>query len=191
MTLPHLPQLPPALLQRAGTPGSPSVDLLMVCMGNICRSPTAEGVLRAMVQRAGLQRRITVDSAGTEGYHVGDAPDKRTQQAAARRGYDLSRLRARQLTARDFERFDLVLVMDEANERAARALCPPAQAGRLYRLTQFCLRHQASAVPDPYYGGAQGFEKVLNLVEDACTGLLTALQLPRPTAGAGSMARPV
>jgi protein-tyrosine phosphatase len=155
------------------------VDLLMVCMGNICRSPTAEGVLRALVQRAGLQRRITVDSAGTHGFHVGVAPDKRSQQHAARRGYDLSR-RARQLTARDFERFDLVLVMDEANEQAALALCPPAHAGRVHRLTQFCLRHQANAVPDPYYGGAQGFEQVLDLVEDACAGLLAALQARQP-----------
>ena len=179
MTHPH-PPLPPTLLERARTPGSPSVDLLMVCMGNICRSPTAEGVLRALVQRAGLQRRITVDSAGTHGFHVGVAPDKRSQQHAARRGYDLSRLRARQLTARDFERFDLVLVMDEANEQAALALCPPAHAGRVPRLTQFCLRHQANAVPDPYYGGAQGFEQVLDLVEDACAGLLAALQARQP-----------
>ena len=179
MTHPH-PPLPPTLLERARTPGSPSVDLLMVCMGNICRSPTAEGVLRALVQRAGLQRRITVDSAGTHGFHVGVAPDKRSQQHAARRGYDLWRLRARQLTARDFERFDLVLVMDEANEQAALALCPPAHAGRVHRLTQFCLRHQANAVPDPYYGGAQGFEQVLDLVEDACAGLLAALQARQP-----------
>lgn len=180
MTRPHLPitppALPPALLERVSTPGSPSVDLLMVCMGNICRSPTAEGVLQAMVQGAGLQRRITVDSAGTHGYHRGAPPDPRAQQHAARRGYDLSRLRARQLTARDFERFDLVLVMDEANQRDALALCPPAQAGRVLRLTQFCRRHQAGAVPDPYYGGAQGFEEVLDLVEDACAGLLAALQ---------------
>ena len=108
------------------------MKVLFVCLGNICRSPTAEGVLRALVQRAGLQRRITVDSAGTHGFHVGVAPDKRSQQHAARRGYDLSRLRARQLTARDFERFDLVLVMDEANEQAALALCPPAHAGRSF-----------------------------------------------------------
>ena len=179
MTHPH-PPLPPTLLERARTPGSPSVDLLMVCMGNICRSPTAEGVLQAMVQRAGLQRRITVDSAGTNDYHVGDAPDARAQQHAARRGYDISRHRARHLTARDFERFDLVLVMDEANEQAALALCPPAHAGRVHRLTQFCLRHQANAVPDPYYGGAQGFEQVLDLVEDACAGLLAALQARQP-----------
>lgn len=174
------PLLPPALLQRARTPGSPSVDLLMVCMGNICRSPTAQGVLQAMVQGACLQGRIAVDSAGTHGYHVGLPPDARAQRHAARRGYDLSRLRARQLTARDFERFDLVLVMDQANESAALALCPPAQRGRVRRLTDFCLRHEASAVPDPYYGAAQGFEEVLDLVEDACAGLLAALQAASP-----------
>lgn len=170
---------PPSAERPRPAPGAP-VRVLMVCMGNICRSPTAEGVMRALVQRAGLQRRITVDSAGTHGFHVGVAPDKRSQQHAARRGYDLSRLRARQLTARDFERFDLVLVMDEANEQAALALCPPAHAGRVHRLTQFCLRHQANAVPDPYYGGAQGFEQVLDLVEDACAGLLAALQARQP-----------
>ena len=178
MTHPH-PPLPPTLLERARTPGSPSVDLLMVCMGNICRSPTAEGVLRALVQRAGLQRRITVDSAGTHGFHVGVAPDKRSQQHAARRGYDLSRLRARQLTARDFERFDLVLVMDEANEQAALALCPPAHAGRVHRLTQFCLRHQANAVPDPYYGNAEGFMAVLRLCEAGGEGVLRRVAMQR------------
>lgn len=161
--------------------------LLFVCMGNICRSPTAQGVLQAMVQRAGLQRRISVDSAGTNDYHVGDAPDARARQHAARRGYDISRHRGRQLTARDFERFDLVLVMDGANEAAARAICPPAQLGRLHRLTEFCVRHRASAVPDPYYGGAQGFEAVLDLVEDACAGLLAALQAGRPCNADGMM----
>ena len=143
-------------------------------------NPKASGPQAVHDYLIGLQRRITVDSAGTHGFHVGVAPDKRSQQHAARRGYDLSRLRARQLTARDFERFDLVLVMDEANEQAALALCPPAHAGRVHRLTQFCLRHQANAVPDPYYGGAQGFEQVLDLVEDACAGLLAALQARQP-----------
>lgn len=178
--MPAKPPRPSDWHTHIQTPDGAPVRVLMVCMGNICRSPTAEGVLRALVQRAGLQRRITVDSAGTHGFHVGVAPDKRSQQHAARRGYDLSRLRARQLTARDFERFDLVLVMDEANEQAALALCPPAHAGRVHRLTQFCLRHQANAVPDPYYGGAQGFEQVLDLVEDACAGLLAALQARQP-----------
>jgi len=147
----------------------------MVCMGNICRSPTAHGVLTQRVADAGLGDRIVVDSAGTHDYHVGRPPDERAQQHAARRGYDLSAQRARQLKAQDFDDFDLVLVMDDANQHAARALCPPGQRHKLRRLTDFCTRHRASEVPDPYYGGAAGFEAVLDLVEDACDGVLAAL----------------
>ena len=150
----------------------------MVCMGNICRSPTAHGVLETMVADAGLEQHITVDSAGTHSYHVGEPPDARAQQHAARRGYDLSAQRARHLTAQDFERFDLVLVMDEANETHARPLCPPGQRHRLRRLTDFCTTVQAREVPDPYYGGAAGFEQVLDIVEDACRGLLATLTPP-------------
>lgn len=149
--------------------------ILMVCMGNICRSPTAHGVLEKMVADAGLARHVTVDSAGTHGYHVGEPPDERAQQHAARRGYDLSAQRARHLVAQDFERFDLVLVMDAANESHARALCPPGQHHRLRRLTDYCTTQQAREVPDPYYGGAAGFEQVLDIVEDACRGLLAVL----------------
>ena len=147
----------------------------MVCMGNICRSPTAHGVLEKMVADAGLAHHVTVDSAGTHGYHVGEPPDERAQQHAARRGYDLSAQRARHLVAQDFERFDLVLVMDAANESHARALCPPGQHHRLRRLTDFCTTVPAREVPDPYYGGAAGFEQGLDIVEDACRGLLTTL----------------
>ncbi len=161
---------------------APGVRVLMVCMGNICRSPTAHGVFERMVADAGLAGRIQVDSAGTHDYHVGRPPDDRAQQHALRRGFDLSAQRARQLTARDFSDHDLVLVMDAANERGARALCPPAQLHKLRRLTDFCTRHRATEVPDPYYGGADGFEAVLDLVEDACAGLLAAL---RPTAALG------
>ncbi|MGL4435069.1 MAG: low molecular weight protein-tyrosine-phosphatase, partial [Giesbergeria sp.] len=110
----------------------------MVCMGNICRSPTAHGVLEKMVADAGLTQHITVDSAGTHSYHVGEPPDERAQHHAARRGYDLSAQRARHLVAQDFERFDLVLVMDAANESHARTLCPPGQHHRLRRLTDYC-----------------------------------------------------
>lgn len=159
--------------------GREPVRVLMVCMGNICRSPTAHGVFEKMVADAGLSARMAVDSAGTHGYHVGEPPDGRAQQHAARRGYDLSGQRARRLVRRDFQDFDLVLVMDEANEHAARALCPPSQAHRLRRLTDFCRTHAASEVPDPYYGGAAGFEEVLDLVEDACQGLRDALTAPR------------
>ena len=133
-------------------------------------------MLTQRVADAGLGDRIVVDSAGTHDYHVGRPPDERAQQHAARRGYDLSAQRARQLKAQDFDDFDLVLVMDDANQHAARALCPPGQRHKLRRLTDFCTRHRASEVPDPYYGGAAGFEAVLDLVEDACDGLLLALR---------------
>lgn len=158
------------------------IRVLMVCMGNICRSPTAHGVLQALIERAGLRGQIEVDSAGTHDYHVGEPPDGRAQRHAALRGYDLSAQRARHLQAQDFEQFDLVLVMDAANEQAAAALCPPELRQRLHRLTDFATRHSAGEVPDPYYGGATGFEYVLDLVEDACEGLLTRLQPYLPSA---------
>ena len=166
---------PSSLPDLSHLAAAPTVRVLMVCMGNICRSPTAHGVLESLVADAGLADRITVDSAGTHDYHVGRPPDERAQQHAARRGYDLSAQRARQLKAQDFDDFDLVLVMDDANQHAARALCPPGQRHKLRRLTGFCTRHRASEVPDPYYGGAAGFEAVLDLVEDACDGVLAAL----------------
>lgn len=149
--------------------------VLMVCTGNICRSPTAHGVLEKMVADAGLSDRIAVDSAGTHGYHVGEAPDARSQAHARKRGYDLSPQRARQLQASDFDDFDLVLVMDGANEAAARRLCPAERLTRLRRLTDFCRTHTDREVPDPYYGGVQGFEHVLDLVEDACAGVLASV----------------
>ena len=166
---------PSSLPDLSHLAAAPTVRVLMVCMGNICRSPTAHGVLESRVADAGRADRITVDSAGTHDYHVGRPPDERAQQHAARRGYDLSAQRARQLKAQDFDDFDLVLVMDDATEQAARALCPPGQRHKLRRLTDFCTRHRASEVPDPYYGGAAGFEAVLDLVEDACAGVLAAL----------------
>lgn len=147
--------------------------LTFVCMGNICRSPTADGVMRHKVATRLWQHWIEVDSAGTHAHHVGEAPDRRSQQHAQRRGYDLSMLRARQLVAQDFETSDLVLVMDWDNLALAEQLCPPTQRHKLKRLTEFCTRHDSPVVPDPYYGGVQGFEQVLDLVEDACEGLLT------------------
>lgn len=159
--------------------GQPPVRVLMVCLGNICRSPTAQGVLEQQVRAAGLGGQIVVDSAGTGDWHVGAPPDARAQAHAARRGYDLSGQRARQLTRADFERFDWVLVMDAANERAARALCPPDALHKLHRLTAFCSQHKAHEVPDPYSGGDAGFEHVLDLVEDACAGLLRQLAAHR------------
>lgn len=150
----------------------PARRLLFICMGNICRSPTAEGVMRAKLAAVGLD--VEVDSAGTHGYHVGAPPDERSQQHALRRGYDLSTLRARKLEARDFERFDLVLAMDDDNLANARRLCPPGQRHRLKLLMDYAPHAGNPHVPDPYYGGAAGFDEVLDLVEAACDGLIAA-----------------
>jgi protein-tyrosine phosphatase len=148
------------------------VNLLFVCMGNICRSPTAEGVMRHRLQQAGLGERITVDSAGTHNYHPGKAPDARTQKHAAQRGYDLSALRARQVIDGDFERFDLILTMDWDNQALTESLCPPVHVKKVRRLAEFFTRYTDTVVPDPYYGGPDDFERVLDLVEDGVGGLL-------------------
>ena len=149
------------------------MHIVFVCMGNICRSPTAHGVFRHRLIAAGLADRVTVDSAGTHAYHVGEPPDPRSLQHAARRGIDLSDLRARHLDDADFARADLLLVMDWDNLALVEAVCPdPRWRPRIRRLTEFCRRTDAAIVPDPYLGGAAGFEQVLDLVEDACDGLL-------------------
>jgi protein-tyrosine phosphatase len=149
--------------------------VLMVCMGNICRSPTAEAVLRHKLRAAGLEDVVLVDSAGTHGYHVGEPPDSRSIAHARRRGYDLSALRARKVTAADFDRFDLVLAMDWDNVELLEDLCPSHHRPKLRRLAEFSRRFRTEVVPDPYAGGAAGFEHVLDLVEDACDGLLAHL----------------
>jgi len=148
------------------------VAICFVCLGNICRSPTAEAVMRAQVEAAGLSEWIAIDSAGTGDWHVGEAPDHRAQTAAGRRGYDLSALRARQIAAPDFERFDLVLAMDAANLDRLRELCPPALRSRVRLLMEFASAGRVSEVADPYFGGGEGFELVLDQCEDACRGLL-------------------
>ncbi len=155
---------------------SDKFSVLFVCMGNICRSPTAHGVFRHKVNLLGLQGKITVDSAGTLDYHAGDPPDQRAQQHAQRRGYDLSDLRARQIKPIDFNTFDLIAVMDWDNLSNVQDMCPPESKAKVHRLTEFCTRHQADVVPDPYYGGANGFDHVLDLVEDACDGLMVHIQ---------------
>ena len=146
--------------------------VLMVCMGNICRSPTAEGVLRHLVGEAGLQDHIHIDSAGTHGYHVGAPPDERSTHHARLRGYELSGLRARQVQAVDFARFDLILAMDHDNLALLQEGCPPEHRAKLRRLLEFAPPGLGDAVADPYYGGKQGFETVLDHVEAACQGLL-------------------
>ena len=159
-------------MRPSSAPRPARFRVLFVCMGNICRSPTAHGVFEARVREAGLADRIAVDSAGTHSYHVGAPPDHRSQAHALRRGVDLSGQRARQLRAGDFEAFDLVLVMDWDNLEAAQALCPPQHAAKLRRFAEFFQRHDSPVVPDPYTGGAAGFEHVLDLVEDGSEGLL-------------------
>lgn len=154
------------------TTSDPRFSVLFLCMGNICRSPTAHGVFRHLVQQHGLEHRVQVDSAGTHNYHPGEPPDTRSQKHAKRRGYDLSDLRARQLTREEFATHDLLLAMDWDNLALAEQRCPPEHRHKLRRLTEFCKRHDAAVVPDPYYGGEDGFEHVLDLVEDACDGLL-------------------
>ncbi|MCW8157274.1 low molecular weight phosphotyrosine protein phosphatase [Stutzerimonas stutzeri] len=147
------------------------MKVLFVCMGNICRSPTAEGVFRQRVEQAGLSGRIEIDSAGTGGWHVGKAPDARACEAAGRRGYPLAALRARQVQPSDFERFDLILAMDHDNLARLQTLRPArGQAELDLLLRRYGL--EADVVSDPYYGGADGFEEVLDLIEEACDALL-------------------
>ena len=148
----------------------------MVCMGNICRSPTAEAVLQAKLRAAGLHPQVEVDSAGTHNFHPGSPPDPRSQRHAARRGYDLSRQRARQVKTRDFERFDLILAMDHENLDGLMEICPHFARDRVGLLMAHARSSTSRVVPDPYVGGPAGFEEVLDLVEDACDGLLDHLR---------------
>ncbi len=148
------------------------VSVVFVCMGNICRSPTAEAVFRQIVENAGLSEYISIDSAGTHDYHIGDAPDLRTQRAAQQRGYDMSGLRGRQVEQGDFQRFDYVLAMDHANMAILQRITPPGSKTQARLFLEYARHHQEREVPDPYYGGADGFERVLDMVEDAAEGLL-------------------
>jgi low molecular weight protein-tyrosine phosphatase len=145
--------------------------VLFVCLGNICRSPTAHGVFESLVKARGLDHQIRIDSCGTGGWHVGESPDKRATAHARKRGYELSHLRARQVQANDFYEFDYILAMDEANLRELDLLCPK-DAKVIPQLFLSFGDYSETEVPDPYYGGEQGFEHVLDLVESACEGLL-------------------
>mgnify|MGYP000876522817 FL=1 len=149
--------------------------ILMLCTGNICRSPTAEVVLRVKAAAQGWGGRLVVDSAGIEAYHVGAPPDARSQEHAKRRGYDLGDLRARQVSSADFDRYDWLLAMDRWHLAALKRRCPPVSAGRL-RLFMSFAKGAPSEVPDPYYGDSAGFELVLDLVESGCDALLEWLQ---------------
>jgi protein-tyrosine phosphatase len=165
--------------------------VLFVCMGNICRSPTAEGVFRKLLAERAPDLDVHIDSAGTHGYHTGAAPDPRACRAAERRGVDLRPLRARQVTARDFEHFELVLAMDEQNREFLIEVCPAEYRHRIRLLLEFAPHLDRREVPDPYYGGSTGFEHVLDLVEEAAAGLLEHLRsTPPPAEAAQTMSRP-
>ena len=149
--------------------------VLFVCMGNICRSPTAEGVFRYHVESAGLAGTVEIDSAGTHAYHVGEPPDRRARAAAERRGMSLEGIRARRVSATDFERFDYIIAMDEDNLYRLRQEAPDEHKAELRLFLEFSAGDETE-VPDPYYGGTAGFERVLDLVDDASRGLLEALE---------------
>ncbi len=165
-----------AAMAERDDPTDHSIAVLFCCMGNICRSPTAHGVFRQLVIEQGLAHRVLVDSAGTHAYHVGEPPDRRSQQAAATRGIDLSDLRARAAVAEDFERFDYVLAMDHDNLAALRRLRPAQCRAELRLFMEFAPHATLQEVPDPYYGGARGFEQVLDMVESAAHGLLQTVR---------------
>ncbi len=152
------------------------ISVLFVCMGNICRSPTAEGVFRKVVSDAELDEDILVDSAGTHAYHVNEPPDRRAQAAAERRGFPLDDIRARRVSSEDFERFDYILAMDEDNLRILKEDAPERQRCKIRLFLEFAGARREMEVPDPYYGGADGFEQVLDLVEEASQGLLETLR---------------
>lgn len=152
------------------------VKVLMVCMGNICRSPMAHGYFEHLVREAGLEQHVRVDSAGTHAYHIGNPPDSRAQQTARRRGIDLSRQRARKALREDFHEFDYVLAMDRDNYALLARLCPEGQEHKLRMFLEFAPQLGEREVPDPYYGGAEGFERVFDLVEAAARGLLEEIR---------------
>jgi protein-tyrosine phosphatase len=152
------------------------VKVLFVCMGNICRSPLAHGLFEARVARAGLAEQITIDSAGTHAYHVGNAPDPRSQETALSHGFDLSAQRARKVDSTDFENFDYVLAMDNDNRALLSAQCPDEHRHKLKLMLEFAPQLTETEVPDPYYGGASGFERVYQLIDAAADGLMADIQ---------------
>ena len=150
--------------------------VLFVCMGNICRSPTAEAVFRKQVAEAGLLDQMDIDSAGTHAYHIGNPPDQRSTAVAAQRGYRMDVLRARQVSAADIEQFDYVLAMDQENLSILKQLAPSHLRDKPQLFMSFAPDYGLSEVPDPYYGGAQGFDQVLDMVEEACAGLVQTIR---------------
>jgi protein-tyrosine phosphatase len=163
--------------QREAAKATAMVKVLFVCMGNICRSPVAEGVFRRMLEGAGLEQKVYVDSAGTHSYHVGAPPDPRSQATALRRGIDLRALRSRKVVVADFAQFDYVLAMDRDNLEQLLAYCQdPQLRGRIQLLMDYAPNLPEREVPDPYYGGPNGFERVMDLIETAAEGLLVNIR---------------
>ena len=152
------------------------VKILFVCLGNICRSPTAHGVFESMLESEGLSGSVFVDSAGTGAWHTEHLPDRRAQEAAVSRGFDLSHIRARQVKVEDFESFDYILAMDKTNLQDLLALSPEAYKEKIKLFLSFGQDSKTVEVPDPYYGGVKGFSIVLDLVESACLGLLDEIK---------------
>jgi len=152
------------------------ISVLFVCMGNICRSPTAHGVFLDRVNKAGLEESIEVESAGTHAYHVSEPPDARAQEAALKRGVDLSALRARKAVENDFYEFDYIIAMDDSNYSILLSMAPEGHEEKLKLFLEYAPDLNVREVPDPYYGGKNGFERVLDLIEDASTGLLDDLR---------------
>ena len=152
------------------------VKVLFVCLGNICRSPTADGIFRHLVEEAGLADQVLIDSAGTGDWHIGHAPDQRTAEKALLRGYDLSMLRARQVAADDYSTFDYILAMDQQNLADMQSQCPASHQHKLDLFLNYATDTDVRAVPDPYYGGPEGFDRVLDLVEAGCQGLLAHIE---------------
>ena len=150
--------------------------VLFVCMGNICRSPTAEGVFRRLIRDAGLNELVQVASAGTHAFHIGEAPDARAQAAARKRNYEIGDLVASQVKPEDFRDFDYILAMDWDNLALLQQQCPKAYQHKLMLLMRFANEFEEATVPDPYYGGPEGFNKVLDYIEDACQGLLEVVR---------------
>jgi protein-tyrosine phosphatase len=170
-------------MNQSLTNKSRTFSVLFVCLGNICRSPTAEGVFRHLLALEGATLDVDVDSAGTGDYHIGEPPDVRSQSAAMQRGIDLSGLRARQVNVCDFDRFGLILAMDRSNVRALQALKPKASRAEVRLLLEYAGSLVDLEVPDPYFGGQDGFERVLDLVTLASRGLISALQQRRAPIG--------
>ncbi len=152
------------------------IKVLFVCMGNICRSPTADGIFTDLVKKEGLRDQIKIDSAGTHAYHIGEPPDLRSQEAALKRGIDLSELRARKVEKSDFSQFDYILAMDKENYQGLQKICPREQADRLHLFLDFAPHLGRKEVSDPYFGGVKGFDDVLDLVEAASVGLLAEIR---------------